>query len=168
MISRYIRSKWVIGIIMLLTIVGITLVTVPWNHAPSAKAATNDQTQHCDDQPSTHISPQGYAYYPCPSIGLGSKCLNVHSSPSTDPATVITCATSYPYQDGYFYVMCQTAGDEVEGISNFWDELVPQNGAQTAAYVSDYYIATANVATLSTNIPNCSDVGFSPQGTRNV
>lgn len=167
MISKYTRNKWVIGSILLFAILGIALVAVPWNHASSAKAAAHEQT-HCDDQKSTSAI-QGIVYYPCPTIGLGSKCLNVHSRPSTDWTTVIACTTSYPNQDGSFYVICQTTGDEVAGITNIWDEVLPPpNVTQTAAFVSDYYIDTANMATLSSNIPNCSDSGFSPQGTRNA
>ena len=153
--SKYAHRKWVITIILLFTIAGgITLVTVPWSHATSAKAEgplTGNQFQNCNLQlPQTEW---GYTFYPCAPIGLGSYCLTIHYSPHLT-SRVAVC----PYTDwavlGYFDVICQTTGDNVFN-TNIWDELVPQNG-EPAAYVSDYYMDTSNPSGWSPPIPQCT------------
>src|SRR5258706_1777051 len=140
------RSMRVIATVILLTIVSIALVVFPLSHHASAhQAYTGSMAYNCDDQPSQQA--EGYTYWPCEPIGIGSQCLNIHSSPHVH-TPVVKCAYTSEAAQGVFSVICQITGDQVAGFDNIWDRLIAPYGAATA-YVSDYYIDTTNLGTFS-------------------
>lgn len=165
MLTKYVRSKWVIMVTILFILAGIALAAVPGSlyKTTNAKAA-DSRLLPCDypGGPKYIAQASGITYYPCYQIDESGPCLNVRplprfSSPrfSSDP---IICAHGYPTHWDYFAVYCQTTGDRVADIDDIWDGVLGQDG-KPAGYVSDYYLNTAGYAALSDTIHNCSTFG---------
>lgn len=75
----------------------------------------------------------------------GGSSLHVRSAPSLSASVTGTLPAG-----ATIVIACQTTGDEVNGVSDIWDQLT------SGGYVSDYYVDTPGVGVPSPGIPSCS------------
>jgi hypothetical protein len=81
----------------------------------------------------------------------GGWSLNIRSAPSLSASVIGSLLAGATIE-----IACQTTGDDVNGVSNIWDELA------AGEYVSDYYTDTPGVGVYSQGIPQCSAHAPSP------